>query len=192
MRQWLWGIFLLGTVGLAACGSAPRSTSSSVGSPTATPPSVSATAAAPPTAPPTPTTAPTAATAIPSVTAPPSPANAPGAKTVSTRLGRDVALHIGDMAAVEGEGVTVEFVSVVEDSRCPVGVQCVRAGRVVVAVRVSRAGQAGEEVNLASDPKDATAKTVNGYTVALISVQPAKTVPGPSPSEYVITLLVTK
>ena len=184
MRQWLWGVFILGTVGLAACGSAPRSAAPASGPPTAT-------MLIQPTQPPA-TPAPPTATAVPSVTAQSSPATTSGAKTVSARLGRDVALHIGDTAAVEGEGVTVEFVSVVEDSRCPVGVQCVRAGRVVVAVRVSRAGQAGEEINLASDPKDASAKTVNGYTVALVNVQPAKTVPGPSLSEYVITVVVTK
>ena len=99
---------------------------------------------------------------------------------------------MGEQATVEGEGVVVQFASVVEDSRCPVGVQCVRAGRAVVAVRVGRPGQPGEEVTLATDPKDATAKAVNGYIVTLVSVQPAKTVPGPAPSEYVITLLVTK
>ncbi len=113
-------------------------------------------------------------------------------KTVTVQVGREVALRIGETAAVEGEGVTVVFARVVEDSRCPVGVQCVRAGRVVVAVRVGRAGQAGEEVTLASDPKDASAKTVNGHTVALRGVQPPKTVSGPAPDEYVITLAVTK
>lgn len=195
MRQWLWGVFILGLLGLAACGSAPGSAAPASGPPTATmliQPTQPPATPAPPTAPATQTTAPPTATVVPSATAQSSPATTSAAKTVSARLGRDVAMHIGDTAAVEGEGVTVEFVSVVEDSRCPVGVQCVRAGRVVVAVRVSRAGQAGEEINLASDPKDASAKTVNGYTVALVNVQPAKTVPGPSPSEYVITVVVTK
>ena len=186
MRQWVWGVILLGTVSLAACGSAPQSGAPSGGQPTATvtrPPATATVAA-------TATLPPASATPDPTVAAQPTAAS--GSKTVSARLGGEAALHIGDTATVEGEGVTVQFVSVVEDSRCPQGVQCVRAGRVVVAVRVSRAGQAGEEVNLASDPKDATAKTVNGYTVALLNVQPAKTVPGPSPSEYVITLSVTK
>ena len=33
------------------------------------------------------------------------------------------------------------FVSVLEDSRCPRGVQCIQAGRAVVAVRVLRGGK---------------------------------------------------
>ena len=37
------------------------------------------------------------------------------------------------------------FVRVVEDSRCPRGVQCVQAGRAVVAVRVLRDGAFAEE-----------------------------------------------
>ncbi|WP_116107287.1 hypothetical protein [Lewinella sp. IMCC34191] len=37
------------------------------------------------------------------------------------------------------------FVSVLEDSRCPRGVQCIQAGRAVVAVRVMRGGQWQEE-----------------------------------------------
>ncbi|MGB3798545.1 MAG: hypothetical protein WA952_01950 [Lewinella sp.] len=37
------------------------------------------------------------------------------------------------------------FVSVLEDSRCPRGVQCIQAGRAVVAVRVLRGGKWQEE-----------------------------------------------
>ena len=37
------------------------------------------------------------------------------------------------------------FVSVLEDSRCPRGVQCIQAGRAVVAVRVLRGGEWQDE-----------------------------------------------
>ena len=72
---------------------------------------------------------------------------------VSARLG-------GSVAAL---GTTIEPLSVVEDSRCPQGVQCIQAGTVRVRVRV-----AGMEQVL---PLGGSV-TTSGATVTLIAVTP--------------------
>ncbi|WP_312491178.1 hypothetical protein [Sphingomonas sp.] len=47
-------------------------------------------------------------------------------------------VRLGQMAAVNGPRVRAD--RVIEDSRCPVGVQCVRAGRLIVRVTVFGGG----------------------------------------------------
>jgi hypothetical protein len=58
---------------------------------------------------------------------------------------------------------------VTEDSRCPVEVQCVWAGRVVITARIDGAGWR-ETVPLTLGTADA----LHGTTITLISVTPAK------------------
>ncbi|PPK87306.1 hypothetical protein CLV84_0244 [Neolewinella xylanilytica] len=52
-----------------------------------------------------------------------------------------VDLRIGDQLRTERKGSNFfTFVSVLEDSRCPRGVQCIQAGRAVVEVQLLRGG----------------------------------------------------
>jgi len=55
-------------------------------------------------------------------------------------LGEEFLLHIGQTALIAEENLKVEFVRIVEDSRCPKGVVCVWAGRVMAEVRISAGG----------------------------------------------------
>ncbi|QQN73559.1 hypothetical protein [Croceicoccus sp. YJ47] len=59
--------------------------------------------------------------------------------------------------------------AVVEDSRCPVGTQCVWAGRVVVDVRIEGDGQAETRTLTAGEEA-----TVRGSRVLLMQVTPEK------------------
>ena len=59
-------------------------------------------------------------------------------------IGSDVALRlaVGDHARASRKGSDLlTFLEVVEDSRCPRGVQCIQAGRAVVRVAVLRDGR---------------------------------------------------
>ncbi|QAA82063.1 hypothetical protein EI546_10170 [Aequorivita sp. H23M31] len=49
--------------------------------------------------------------------------------------------------SVEIKGISIKFVEVVEDSRCPKGVNCIWAGRAIVKVEVTANGKT-EEKNL--------------------------------------------
>lgn len=57
--------------------------------------------------------------------------------------------------------------SVVEDSRCPVGVRCVQAGRVVVSTEVSGDGWSETVPLTLGEPY-----AVGGATIILVSTQP--------------------
>jgi hypothetical protein len=59
----------------------------------------------------------------------------------AARLDQEIQLAPGERAAFDGEGLSVEFVRVVEDSRCPTDATCVWAGEVKVqlATRIGNA-----------------------------------------------------
>ena len=70
--------------------------------------------------------------------------------------------------------------AVVEDSRCPMNVRCVWAGRAVVTTRIDGAGWR-ETVNLTLGQPHST----HGVSIALVSVQPEKMAgTTPSPGDY--------
>lgn len=66
--------------------------------------------------------------------------------------------------------LTIKFVSLIEDSRCPEGTNCVWAGNAKIKIEVSK-GRAKEtfEINTNLGPKGAT---YNGYAIELISLTP--------------------
>jgi hypothetical protein len=69
--------------------------------------------------------------------------------------------------------LTVKFLSVVEDSRCPEGANCIWAGNAKIKVEISD-GKATEvfEMNTNLGPKGAT---FDGYDVNLVELSPAPT-----------------
>lgn len=66
--------------------------------------------------------------------------------------------------------LTIKFVSLVEDSRCPEGTDCVWAGNAKIKIEVIK-GRAKEtfEINTNLGPKGAT---YDGYSIELISLTP--------------------
>jgi hypothetical protein len=63
---------------------------------------------------------------------------------VEGRLNEELSLHIGQTARITEENLTIEFIEIVEDSRCPRNVTCVWAGRAVVKTRIAADGLAQE------------------------------------------------
>lgn len=72
-------------------------------------------------------------------------------------------LRVGETRLVSGTSTALGVVEVVEDSRCPTGVQCVWEGRVRMALRLGETA-----VTLAADSSFAA----NGLVVRLDSVTP--------------------
>ena len=67
--------------------------------------------------------------------------------------------------------LTVKFVSLVEDSRCPIGTNCIWAGNAKIKIEVSNRGRNKEtfEVNTNLGPKGAT---YDGYQIELVDLTP--------------------
>ena len=91
-------------------------------------------------------------------------------RTVDAALDQPFELKVGQSATLAGEGLTLSFEAVAEDSRCPTGVQCVWEGNAKVLAVASKDGKAaGLELNTALEPRTAT---YLDYTIELVSLEP--------------------
>lgn len=113
-------------------------------------------------------------------------------ETKEVALTKQFKLNVGEEARVSEAGIKVSLVSIVEDSRCPTGVQCIWAGNGKVSVKLSKGkGQAvSVELNTSAGPKSST---FQGYEVRLVSLDPyPKDGVKISKDAYVVTLMVCK
>ena len=85
---------------------------------------------------------------------------------------------LGELAVLDG--IAVKPLAVIEDSRCPILVRCIWAGRVRISAEVSGTGT--RELTL-GEPA-----AVNGGTLTLVDVRPSKRTPEAIPQrEYQFT-----
>lgn len=123
------------------------------------------------------------------------PSQPGNAGTVSTGiqvpLGREFDLGVGQEARVQGTPVTIRFIGVAEDSRCPADVQCVWAGNAAAQfVLSSSAGPSTDAaLNTTLEPRTVI---FSGYRVRVAGVKPATRSGVSIPAgDYVVTLDVT-
>lgn len=85
--------------------------------------------------------------------------------------GREFQLRVGQSARLADGRLRVRFASVEEDSRCPVGVDCVWAGNARIRVVLQPAGgrAATLELNTGAEPRAASAA---GYEISLKNLTP--------------------
>ena len=123
---------------------------------------------------------------------------APG--RVAATPGSPFQLKTGQTALIDRQGPIVEFVEVVEDSRCAKDVVCIQAGRARVLLRVSSPGDVlgfgTPELTLEAGRVDPAADTVSGafdeYLFEISALDPYPETSAPEPPDYTATLVVTK
>lgn len=78
-------------------------------------------------------------------------------------------LQVGETVAIDGEGLTLAYERLLEDSRCPPDVQCVWAGngRILLTVAKQGSAPAGLELNTTLEPK--TGRYLD-YSVSLVEL----------------------
>ncbi len=115
----------------------------------------------------------------------------PTAPVSTVPVGTDFVLAPGASAAADDGALTVGFIGITNDSRCPTNVQCVWAGSARAGLRV-RDGAASRDLHLETLATKDTA-TVGVYLIRLVEVNPAPVTTDPIPaSAYRITLRVTR
>jgi hypothetical protein len=100
-------------------------------------------------------------------------------------------LRPGEQKSEARSGMKIKFVSVIEDSRCPVNVKCVTAGNAKVQVRVwtSRGRSELHVFNSTIGPKG---DQFDGYAVYLDRLTPERDTRNRGPLRYTATFAVTK
>lgn len=104
----------------------------------------------------------------------------------------DKVLAVGE--SVSGEGVTVTFVHVLQDSRCPADAICVTSGNVQVLVEIGQGTESIQHTLTLGDMRDGDTSsfTADGYTFTLTEVNPYPLASDPSDfADYSITLNIS-
>jgi hypothetical protein len=90
----------------------------------------------------------------------------------NVKLGETFDLRASESAAVADELLVVTFDRVSSDSRCPLGVLCIRAGEGVVQLDLRRLPSNTKQVTLKTDPVAETEARFEGYEVQLLELLP--------------------
>ena len=112
-------------------------------------------------------------------------------------LDRPFILEGGQEGSLDGENLRLRFSEVLEDSRCPKAVECFWTGQARISVTVQPEGQEPTTVAFNTNPapgQNVQLVTVDGYAVALQSLDPYPETPDESPDleDYRATLSVAK
>jgi len=111
--------------------------------------------------------------------------------TVQARLNEPFQLPKGQVATVPSERLTVRFTNVESDSRCPMGVQCIRAGEARVHFELRLPGREPEDLVLATGGARPRYATYGAYDLHLVALEPQRRTDVPHPA-YVATLRVVR
>lgn len=92
---------------------------------------------------------------------------------INTDVNQNFSLKINQSAKIKSENITIKFLNVTEDSRCPQGGTCVWSGQVKVVLKVSKNGKVRKFI-LISPPsiKKLNQKKIGDYKIKLRSVKP--------------------
>jgi hypothetical protein len=108
------------------------------------------------------------------------------------RLSQEFELKINQEAAIEGEGLAVVFESVLEDSRCPEGVDCIWSGNAKIRIRSSKQKHAPASIELNTNVEPKSSSYLD-YEIKLVALKPRPKADKPVQSnEYKATLIITK
>ena len=103
------------------------------------------------------------------------------------KLGEELQLGYQQSATLAQGGFTVTFKTLVEDSRCPEGTNCVWAGNAKVVITVMGTDAT---LNTNGSPREVS---LSGYKIQLLDVSPhPKLNQQQAPETYSINLIVTK
>jgi hypothetical protein len=80
-------------------------------------------------------------------------------------LGQEFKLPIGQTAAIASENLTIRFLEVVSDSRCPLNVTCIWEGRASSLIQFSRGNASDQMVLTESGSNDQTQDSFLNYRV---------------------------
>lgn len=105
---------------------------------------------------------------------------------------QELQIRVGEQKSADSGRLTIKFVSVVEDSRCPMNARCIWAGEAKIKIAVSKGKMAPRfvELNLGEAPNSVK---LYGYTISLEGLtQNDPAMMGPFDRPLVATFSVTK
>lgn len=90
---------------------------------------------------------------------------------VNAQRDQEISVKIGETKTASTSGIRVNFVEVLEDSRCPEGANCIWAGRARINVTIEAKDANSMTVELSTDGDTQSIK-VGNHRVHLVKVEP--------------------
>src|SRR5688500_2560698 len=90
---------------------------------------------------------------------------------VNAQRDQEISVKIGETKTATASGIRINFVEVLEDSRCPEGANCIWAGRARIKVTIDGKDVSSMTVELATDGDTQSIK-VGNYQVHLVKLEP--------------------
>jgi hypothetical protein len=120
------------------------------------------------------------------------PAGSSGSESVQAQVGQPFTLAPGESASLDSGKLTVKFVAVSEDSRCPKNEQCVWAGNARVELEVRAGGAEARRISLQTN-RGAPEAEVDAYSLLLEDIAPLPISGRPiAAADYRVTLRVSR
>ncbi|WGF93640.1 hypothetical protein [Aequorivita marisscotiae] len=91
-----------------------------------------------------------------------------------------IAVKVPKGETVVLKGISIKFLEVVEDSRCPTGVDCIWAGRAKVKVAVTANGNTEEKILTFGETRSGEAKNTNIFSSKEFAINGLKLNPYPT------------
>lgn len=108
-------------------------------------------------------------------------------------LDREFKLEYGQELTVKGEGLSVKFDALVNESRCPTGVNCVWEGDAQILIGARHAKGEPLKLELHTNQRFAQSGRYQQYVIKLVALDPyPKADVDTARKDYVATLLITK
>lgn len=108
------------------------------------------------------------------------------------RMQQEFDLRAGRQATIKDAGLSITFVELIEDSRCPEGVDCIWAGNgeITLFLKKGRHKSVIFKLNTTSEPKSFT---YQGYEISLVKLAPYPKIDVKiNKGDYVATLVVKR
>jgi hypothetical protein len=107
-------------------------------------------------------------------------------------LNQKFKIGLGEDVVLKGEDLMMRFLSVLEDSRCPKGEQCITAGKGKIELRLKKLQKEPSTLEL-NTSSETQAATYEGYEVKIVALDPYPKMGGNiKRADYVLTVVVSK
>jgi len=90
---------------------------------------------------------------------------------LQAQTNQKVTVQVNQQKTLSKSKITIKFVSLVDDSRCPTDVQCIQAGNGEIKIELRKVGSATKTVNLNTNTQPQSV-SFSGYTIKLIDLNP--------------------
>jgi len=112
--------------------------------------------------------------------------------SITVSLGQVFDIKVGQEASISSQQLTLKFLSVSEDSRCPQGTNCIWEGNGKVNIELTPTGQTSYVVELNTAMPLKSDATYLNYKISLLDLQPYPSAGSTiQQSEYIATVRVS-